>query len=114
MEVEKTLRPGSDGTRRYVERFGNRLVCVRHRVDRQQGLRYTTVELIVDHRPCNARRKPRPEAGTPEQFPVRINYQEYALRRQVREAGGQWDPQHRVWLLSADAVGRLNLRDRVA
>lgn len=51
MEVEKTFRPGANGTKRYVERYGSRLVCVRHRLDRDLGLRHTTVELIVDTRP---------------------------------------------------------------
>jgi len=52
MEVEKTLRPGAQGTGKYMNRFGDRLVCVRHRIDRELGKRYTTVELILDERPC--------------------------------------------------------------
>jgi hypothetical protein len=113
MEVEKTLRPGSDGTKRFVERFGSPLVCVRHRVDRQQGLRYTTVELIVDRRLYTEPTKPDLAPRSTECLPVRINDQEHDLRRQVRAAGAHWAPQHRVWLLSPDAIDRLDLRDRL-
>jgi len=114
MEVEKTFRSGSDGNRRFIERCGSRLVCVRHRVGRQHGLRYATVELIIDHRLCNKHRQLDPKPKTPEPLPVRISCQEHILlRQQVRAAGGLRDPQRRVWLLSADAVDRLNLRDRL-
>jgi hypothetical protein len=114
MEVEKTLKPGMDGTKRFVERFGNRLVCVRQRIDRAAGLRYTTVELVMDHRPMNM--LPRPAApGQPERLlPVRIAFKEQELRRQVRAAGGRWDTERRVWWLAADIVHRLKLKDRLA
>ena len=46
METRLTLRPGQNGTRKLVERFGKRLVRVRYRYDTEQRKRYTTVELI--------------------------------------------------------------------
>ena len=54
MEVIKNLKSGADGTKRYLRRFGDKLLCVRYRLDKENGKRYTTVELIVDqgeHRP---------------------------------------------------------------
>ena len=47
METRTTLRPGDRGTRKLVERYGKRLVCVRYRYDPVTQRRYTTVELIV-------------------------------------------------------------------
>jgi hypothetical protein len=47
-EVIKTLRPGQPGTKRFVKKFGNRLVCVRYRVNQNRRVRSTTVELLVD------------------------------------------------------------------
>jgi predicted aminopeptidase len=49
MRVEQTLRPGQRGTRRFVDRFGDRLVCVRYRAEGDR--RVTMVELVVDDRP---------------------------------------------------------------
>jgi hypothetical protein len=49
--VIKRLAPGVPGTRRLQERYRDTLVCVRYRQDDTRGLRYTTVELVVDQRP---------------------------------------------------------------
>lgn len=114
MEVEKTLKPGMDGTKRFVERFGKRLVCVRQRIDRRAGMRYTTVELVMDHRPINMRCDPTITPQPGQLLPVRIAFKEEALRHQVRAAGGRWDTERRVWWLAADIVHRLNLKDRLA
>jgi len=114
MEVEKTLKPGENGTKRFVERFGDKLVCVRHRHDRNRGMRYTTVELIIDQRLSKLHYGPGPRDQGRELKPVRIAYAEEALRQKVREAGGYWDTEKRVWWLPADIVHRLNLKDRLA
>lgn len=51
MRVRLVRRPGQHGTRAYVERYGNRLVCVRYRYDTAAGRRYKTVEIIVEEAP---------------------------------------------------------------
>lgn len=51
MEITKTMKAGSDGTKTFTRHYGERLVCVRHRLDVQAGRRLTTVELIVNERP---------------------------------------------------------------
>ncbi len=50
MEVIKKLSPGAPGTKKLIRLFGDTLVCVRYRVNRQTNTRYTTVELIVEER----------------------------------------------------------------
>lgn len=114
MEVEKTLQPGMDGTKRFVERFGDRLVCVRQRIDRAAGMRYTTVELVIDHRLVSPRLDPAVTRQPVELVPLRIAFQERDLRQQVRAAGGRWDTERRVWWLAADIVRRLQLEERRA
>ncbi len=47
METRLTLRPGDKGTRKLVQRFGERLVRVRDLYDAEAGRRLKTVELIV-------------------------------------------------------------------
>ena len=48
MEIRLTLRPGMAGTKKLLERYGERLVCVRYRYDRATGRRVKTAELIVE------------------------------------------------------------------
>ena len=43
-----TLRPGARGTRHLVQKYGNKLICVRYRYDREKKQRVKTVELIED------------------------------------------------------------------
>ncbi|HKJ04702.1 MAG TPA: hypothetical protein VJ974_03815 [Geopsychrobacteraceae bacterium] len=48
MKVKSTLSPGSKGTKKLTEQYGDQLVCVRYRYDATKQRRYKTVELIVD------------------------------------------------------------------
>ena len=100
--VIKRMAPGASGTRRLAERFGESLVCVRYRENPACGLRYTTVEIIVDQRPFDA----------PEDL-VHVAYAETALRHKVKDAGGRWDPELKLWRIPRSAVRTLGLADRV-
>lgn len=48
LEVRRTLRPGDPATQKFLDRFGDQLVCVRYRYDAATNLRMTMVELAVD------------------------------------------------------------------
>ena len=48
MEVKATTKPGRNGTKKYLQQYGDQLVCVRYRYDKQRERRQTTAELIVD------------------------------------------------------------------
>ena len=47
MDVIKKMKPGDPGTKRLLAKYGEQLVCVRYRNDRQNQRRLTTIELIV-------------------------------------------------------------------
>lgn len=100
--VLKRLAPGAPGTQRWLDRYGESLVCVRYRQDETIGRRYTTVEIIVDERSYRD-----PTAL------VRIAYGETNLRRQAREQGGRWLPERKLWRLPLRAVQQLGLQNRV-
>jgi len=86
------------------------LVCVRYRYDTQQQKRYKTVELVVAEEKWPPPRLP----PTPEQMvPIRVSAPETAIRQQVKNAGGQWDPQRGVWTLRYDRVVALGLSERI-
>lgn len=53
--VLKKLSPTAPGAKRLATRYGKALVCVRYREDLARGRRLTTVELVVDERPCRRR-----------------------------------------------------------
>lgn len=47
MRTRLIRQPGQPGTKRLVEQYGAKLVCVRYRYDEPSGKRYKTAELIV-------------------------------------------------------------------
>lgn len=110
MRTRLTLWPGQPGTKQLVAEYGARLVCVRYRYDAQKRKRYKTVELIVEERDW---RPPEAEPAATEIVALRIGIEETALRQQVKQAGGTWNAQRKVWELKYEQVVRLGLGDRL-
>jgi hypothetical protein len=44
------MRPGDHGTRKYLEKYGARLVAVRYRGNAQRRVRSTTIEIVVEEK----------------------------------------------------------------
>ncbi|MDQ2996179.1 MAG: hypothetical protein M3R61_03870 [Chloroflexota bacterium] len=108
MRARVKLRPGQRGTKQWLAKYGDRLVCVRYRYDAQQQKRYTTVEVIVAEGPWTP---PTPAPATI--VGVRVAWGEAALARQVKAAGGLWNRQQQVWNVRYDQVVALGLVDRI-
>lgn len=106
--VTKTLRPLQPGTLKFVQRYGSALVCVRYREDRAAGLRYTTVELVVDQAPLRHRRRDH------DLVDVRIPWRETTLRARAKALGAVMDPSTGLWTLSRRAARLLNLDEITA
>jgi hypothetical protein len=115
MEARTTCRPGQNGTKKLVQRFGDRLIFVRYRYDEQRRRRYTTVELIVDEQlwaPTPAASLSATAAFNPDsKVTLRIGVHEARVRARIKQAGAQWDPTTGVWILSLRR-GRA-LQDRI-
>ena len=47
MQIKLSLKPGQNGTKKQVEKYGSKLVTVRYRYDEGKRKRYKTVEIIV-------------------------------------------------------------------
>jgi hypothetical protein len=105
LRTRLTLAPGANGTKKLVERYGKRLVCVRYRYDAERRVRLKTVELIEEE-----------SSWTPSSaiYLVKIGYGEAELREEVKRAGASWDRQRKLWIMGAEAVRRLGLQSRVA
>jgi hypothetical protein len=91
VETRLTLRPDQNGTKKLVQRYGERLVCVRYLYDPQAGRRLKTVELIVEA--VAWRRRARLPRGHDEEIvAARIAFQETELRERVKRLGAIWRP----------------------
>ncbi|HEY0822042.1 MAG TPA: hypothetical protein VGD46_24920, partial [Rhizobacter sp.] len=77
--VAKTLSPSDRGAKGLAERYGDTLVCVRHRVDETRRVRFVTVELVVERK----RIKPRSD----KMVRVHLEPHERQLRSLALKAG---------------------------
>ena len=105
LKVLKKLAPDQAGAKKLAQKYGDALVCVRHRTDPGGRIRYTTVELLVERAPI----KPRIDRIVG----VKIEYNERALQAAVRAAGARWDPQSKLWRMPRRVAGVLRLHDRI-
>ena len=111
MLAQKKLKPGQPGTKKLVEEYGSRLLCVRYRCDPETQTIVKTIELIV----AESDYSPRPRRIRDDQMVgVRIGYKESGLQRQVKSAGAGWNPNSRLWELRYDQAVKLGLEERIA
>ena len=116
LPVRLNLRPGDNGTKKLVNKYGEKLVCVRYRYDEAHGIRYKTVELIEEESPWEVGeiKSKRSKSPAPtERFGVRIGFEETELRDQAKQIGGIWRPRHKLWELSYAQIEALGLKDRI-
>jgi hypothetical protein len=117
METRVTLRPGEKGTKALVAKYGHRLVCVRYRYDAAARQRYKTVELVVEQVPWDPAEHAIDPTGRPGRPPslvgVRVAYEDRALQQKIRQSGGRWVRELRLWVLPLAAAKRLGLEDRL-
>jgi len=106
MEISKTLQPGDMGTKRFLNEYGNQLVCVRYRIDKKLDKRYTTVEIIIDEKPYIIQ-KPKVIVL------VEIAYAETVLRQQAKAHGAKWRPEKKAWEMVYEVAKKLGLKKRI-
>jgi hypothetical protein len=110
IKAQRTLMPGAPGTKSMVEKYGDKLVCVRYRVDPGSSKRFKTVELIEHEAEWIQKRNLIPANKI---MGIQVRADERYLRRLIKEAGGHWDPQHLVWRLSYRMIKNLGLESRI-
>jgi hypothetical protein len=104
MQIRLTRKPGQKGTKQLQLKYGDALVCVRYRYDEKKRKRCKTVELIVDE-----------HEWMPDDTPVfvQIAWGEKELGVKVKQAGGRWLPEKKLWELTYRKVVKLGLCERV-
>jgi hypothetical protein len=110
LRTRLTLRPGQPGTRKLVDQYGERVVCVRYRYDQCTRKRYKTVELIVEEVEWIPRTRPR---SATDIVHISVAYEEYTIRNSVRLLGGTWHRPTRTWRIAYGAAVVLRLTDRI-
>lgn len=101
MKTRLTLKPGQEGTKRLMEKYGDALLCVRFRYDEKTGKRLKTVELIEE----TTEWTPPPQRYASDALvPLRIAASNMPLRAKVKAAGGKWMPDEQLWLVRYGAI----------
>jgi len=110
MRAGKKLKPGQDGTKGLLDQYGEKLVCVRYRYDEGLHVRHKTIELIVETVPWTPHSEP---IRSDFIVGVKVELQEVNLQKQIRQAGGKWNRQLRLWEIRYDQAVALSLQARI-
>ena len=110
MRVRLHLKPGQNGTKQLLAQYGDRLICVRSRYDAQREKRFKTVELLVAE--CDWE-PPRPPFANDQIVALRVAFGEVAVRERVKQAGGKWNRDRKLWELRYDQAAALELAGRI-
>jgi hypothetical protein len=105
LRIIKKLPTNSRGSKGLSAQYGDRLVCIRHRIDPTGTKRLTTVELVVSE--SVIQRKARPLVD------VVIKRHEEDLQARIKAAGGRWDRAEGVWRIRRATAVALGLRKRI-
>jgi hypothetical protein len=105
LRVAKTYAPDQNGAKRFAQRYGNQLVCVRHRLSDDGSLRHTTVELLIESTPVVSRAR--------TLVAVKIGATDKNTRTLLMACGAQWVPKERYWLLPRMVAKNLRLLKNV-
>ena len=108
--MSRKLAAGQAGTKKMVERYGDRLICVRYRYDSEKRIKYKTVELIVEKGVWNYESR---KAEQKRKVGIRVKYSEIDIRRRIKAAGGTWNAEKKHWELDYGIVKKLGLTDRI-
>ncbi len=105
LRVARRIAPDRDGAKKLALRYGEQLVCVRHRLNSTGTVRFTTVELLVEQTPVVP-------TGT-RLVAVRLEPGDRPTRSLLLSCGAQWDKSRKVWMVPRRVVKTFGLLDRV-
>lgn len=106
MKIRASLNPGQKGTKKFVEKYGDTLVCVRYRYDMQKRKQYKTVEIIVSETDWTP---PPAKHLDSTMVSLKIEASETALQSQVKAVGGRWVADKKVWIVPYGCVRNTRL-----
>ena len=101
LRVAKTYSPDQNGAKRFALRYGDNLVCVRHRLNETGTIRHTTVELLIESTPVVSRAR--------SLVAIRIPSADKATRTVLMSCGAQWQMAQKYWLIPRIVAKNLRL-----
>ena len=105
LRVIKKLAANARGAKALTAEYGDKLLCVRHRIDATGAKRLVTVELVVSEKLIA--RRPGPTVD------VAIKVQEKAIQAKLKAAGARWDATEQVWMIRRSIAIALGLKNRI-
>jgi len=109
MKTYAHLKPGQKGTRRLVETYGEKLLCVRYRYDEKRGVKLKTVEIIVDEKPLR-----HPRYNDDDIVPISVAFDETELRELLKKIRARWEPQIKMWFAPYSRIRGTPLEAKIA
>ena len=110
MKARRKVSLGQNSIRALLDKYGEQLICVRYRYDEERQIRHKTVELIAE----TIAWIPQPEKIRSDALVgVKVELEEVKLQKQIRQAGGKWNRQLRLWEIRYDQVVALDLQARI-
>ncbi|MFA7062136.1 MAG: hypothetical protein WC156_15125 [Pedobacter sp.] len=106
MKTRAKLKPGQNGTKKFVEQYGDALVCVRYRYDMATRKQYKTIEIIVSEREWVP---PLAKHADGTLVPLKIGIKDTAFQEQVRAVGGRWDREKKLWFVPYGCIAGTKL-----
>jgi len=105
MKSYSHLKPGQNGTKRLLARYGKALLCVRYRYDAVRGVRLKSVEIVVEEKPAC----PIFLLQDGDMVPIEVRYEEAELRKMR----ARWDPEQKLWMAPYRLVRGTELEARI-
>jgi len=101
MKTRSKLKPGQRGTKKLLDQYGEALVCVRYRYDRDKRKQFKTIEIIISESDWIP---PPPKYAESDLVALRIGYEEKSLQEQAKALGAKWDRQQKIWLIRYGSI----------
>jgi hypothetical protein len=103
------LKPRQRGTKKLMEQYGDRFVCLRYGINEKRKKRLKTVEIIVDENKLKTDNR----IPSNKIIHLRIQYGEIETARAVKGAGGRWNKAGKYRRLPYWEVRAIGLEDRI-
>ena len=94
MKIGLHLKPGQKGTKKLLDKYGDRLICVRYRYDKERKKRLKTIELIVEEVDWDPIKTIQ---SVNEIVYVQVNLEEKELQKRIKAVGGKWNYKKKLW-----------------
>jgi hypothetical protein len=109
----KTVLPGRYGTKRLQDKYGDKLLAVRYKLDMKRGKKIKTAEIIVDEWGLVEKSYSEKRAPMNKIVHLYVDFGEKGLGLLIRNAGGRWNKDKRYWELAYGKVLQLGLEGRI-